>query len=283
MHASIEPYGGVHSTWHLPDPAVKMRSQRQRIAVLFCLLVVSIVAFAGTTIIWHSPKKYDGRGCDVSTQPSRAVFFLVDQSDPFDENQLALLSTHMQRQTDGLRFGDLFSLLTLKRSTEGQPLTESFSQCRPLRGQDVSIWNDNPKKREQEYQTQFLTTLNTAREKTFVAGESKVSPLIEALHAMALGKAFEEGGRDRTLVLYTDGLQNSALASFFDRGYSYEKIVRRNSVYLSGLRRHFSGACVEMFVVTTRYPRQTSWPEFEAFWRDYWQAAGVECLAFKRI
>jgi hypothetical protein len=283
MHAPIEPYSDQYSVWHLPDPAVKIRSRRQRIAILLCLIVVSIVTFAGTTIIWHTPEEYDGRDCRVSTQPSGAVTFLIDQSDPFSEVELGLLSTHIQRRTDALRFGDLLSLLTLQRSAKGQPLTDNFSRCRPLRGHDVSIWIDNPTKREQAYQTRFLAPLNTAREKALIAGESQRSPLIEALHAIALGQAFEGGGRDRTLVLYTDGIQNSALASFFERGYSFKQIAQHNPVYLSGLRKHFSGACVEMILVTTKYPRQTSWPEFGAFWRDYWQAAGVECLTFNRI
>ncbi len=283
MHAPIEPYGSANSIWHLPDPEAKTRSRRQSVAIILCLVVVSVVSFAGTTIIWHTPTKYDEHGCVVSSQPSHAITFLVDQSDPFSKGQLGLLSTQVERQTDALVFGDLLSLLTLQRNSEGEPLTENFSRCRPLRGEDVSIWIDNPAKREQVYQTRFLEPLDSARTKTLIAGASNHSPLIEALHAIALGHVFENGGKDHTLVLYTDGLQHSDLVSFFNRGYSFGQLASSNSAYLSGLKKHFSGACVEMFVVTTKYPRQTHWQEFSTFWHDYWRAAGVECLTLKYI
>jgi len=268
--------------WNPPDPDAPLRRRRRRLTVAFNLAAISIVVIAGTAIAYPRTE-YDKRGCVVDRLPSRAVFHIIDQTDPFTEDQLALFSASVQHHKEMLDAGDLFSLFSLQRNADGRPLTENFNRCRPLRGNDVCIWIDNPEKREKAYQAQFVEPLKSALELALKSGKSDTTPLLEALHAIAQDPAFENGGQGRTIVLYTDGLQKSKLASFFKPGYSYEELEQQKTVYLSGLYERFAGACVEMYITSYNYRQQTHWPEIETFWKDYWKATGVNCLTFKRI
>ena len=273
----------VQGTGYTPNTEATQRRRHHRLALTLGLATASIVAIAGTTIVLSPHKEYDERGCEVGVRPPHAITFLVDQSDAFSNDQLALVKGDVQRRAETVNTADLFSLFTLQRNGDIEPQTEIFRRCRPLRGSDVSFWIDHPGKREEEYLAKFAKPLKSALERAMAPNVADTSLLLEALYSIAQGPSFEGGGQGRTLMFYTDGLQNSNLVSFFNTGYSYEQLAEQHSVFLSGLRERFNGACVEMYVVSSKYRRQTHWSGFEKFWRDYWKAAGVGCLTFEYI
>jgi len=283
MATTFRPPATNHGAWQLPDPDARARRRQRRLTILLAATTATIIAAAALAIGFAGSTDTDARGCPVGARPARALEFLIDQSDPFSIKQLALVTDQVRPRAEDLGIGDLLSLLVLEPREDGKPLTEAFSRCRPPRGRDVSIWIAQPADREREYVAQFATPLKTALGRALTPGEAATSPLIEAMYAIAQRPAFDGGGDGRTLVLFSDGLQHTALASFFTRGYSFAQLAERESVYLTGLRERFAGACVEMFLVSTHYPRQTAWPELESFWRAYWDAAGVQCLTIKRI
>lgn len=274
----------LQASWQLRDPGIEASRRRQRWAALFGTLSFLFAAVAVGALIAHGlGHGSDARGCSEDGQPTHAVVSIIDQSDPFSSNQRALVKSELHRHVRDLGVGSLVTLHKLQRNEDGQPLTEMFNRCKPINGNAVNAMIDNPRLRERAYREQFAEPLQAALKSALVPGEANKSPLIEALQIIARRPVFDAGGQGRTLVLFSDGLQHTDLVSFFKRGYRYEELEQRNSVYLADLQERFSGMCVDMFVVSSKYPRQTAWPEFEAFWRNYWRAAGVNCLTFKRI
>lgn len=271
------------STWQIPDPETGLRRRQHRLAIFYGLATFAIATVAAVGVTTSPSHKFDVRGCLAGKSLPQAIEFLIDQSDPFSSPQLALFTNEVRYRARDLDVGNLLSLFKLEPNQNGQPLTETFSRCRSPEGKDVSQMTDNRDFRDRDYREQFAIPLEDAVNSAIVPSKANNSPLIEALYLIAQRPSFDNGGQGHTLVYFGDGLQHTDLASFFKRGYGFERLSQRNSVYLSGLRERFQGACVEMNIVSSKYPRQTAWPEFETFWRDYWKAAGVECLKIKRI
>ena len=273
------------STWQIPDPEDGLRRRQRRLAIFYGWATFTFVVTAAIGVGFPTAPIYefDAYGCFTEKSPAQAVEFLIDQSDPFSSAQLALFTNKVRHYARDLAVGNLLSLFKLEPNQNGQPLTETFSRCRPPEGKDVSRMTDNRDFRDNDYREQFAIPLEDALNSVIVPSKANNSPLLESLYLISQRPSFDNGGQGRTLVYFGDGLQHTSLATFFKRGYGFERLSQRNSVYLSGLHERFQGACVEMNIVSSKYPRQTAWPEFETFWRDYWQAAGVDCLKIKRI
>lgn len=278
------------SAWQLPDPDAGLQRRQHRLALFFGLTTFAIAAVAAVGVSIAPSNDFDARGCMAGAQPAQAVEFLIDQSDPFPIDVLALAAAEVHRHFKQIGIGDIFSLLLLgqregevvQSNSSRRYIDETFSRCRPPRGNEVSKWFDNRKKREQAYQEQFKIPFDLGLDRVIESKKADTSPLIETLHTIAGRTAYDGGGQGRTLVWFTDGLQNTELASFYTGSYRFEQFSTNNSAYLSGLHKRFAGMCVEMFIVSSKYPHQMAWPEIEAFWRDYWAAAGVTCLTIKK-
>ncbi len=281
---TLQPERSVYSSFDsIPNSESTLLRSRNRLGWLLGLGTFITAAAAATVITINQPIKFDNRGCYMNSRPEQAIEILIDQSDPFSDGTLAFVSSEVRRFVSNLGIGDLLSLIKLETSSDHLPIVESFSGCRPSMGKDVDWLTDNPEMRDREFSKIFESPLETAKGDFLQAGAATTSPLIEALYTISQRPAFVSGGRGRTLVIFSDGLQNTDLMSFFKRGYTFDDLVANNSVYLTGLHKYFSGACVEMNIIATKYARQTTRPEFESFWRTYWAAAGVECFEMKQI
>ncbi len=176
---TIDHHGtNIDTVWALPDTERSTRRHQHWLAAVFGIITTLIVIAALYYLITCQNTDTDENGCLVDTEPSNVVEFFIDQSDPFPANVGNLIKDEVRRHTRQLGIGDMISLSRLDANSPTWKVSQEFGNCRPKRGEDVTIWTGNPEEQEKIYQRNFIAPLLAALDTALEPINADQSPLI---------------------------------------------------------------------------------------------------------
>lgn len=236
------------------------------------LMVLAFLILAGVVAVFAvlQPKPVNEFGCRRDGVVAQHTVVLIDQSDPFAEQDVRWAQKVISDESRRLgKYGRL-TLVGLRSETPYEP-EEVFSRCSP--GVRSNGWTDNPRMIEDTFLEAFSDPLAFETETLLAQIEQPSSPLVEALIGIADRSDFSSSIRDRRVVLVSDLIQNSPELSHLRTG-----AVDFSSVEDSRFdteKPKLDGVQVVVRVVprrTYRFPKE----DLVDFWVQMFEASGAE-------
>jgi len=226
---------------------------------------------------------------DDPPRPLRRCEVVVDVTDPLPRSAHALLAEDVSRISTSLAIGDQLAISTIvsefpvpiivSRDARApakpsgvippeavQPLHRLFAGPRPQKDTETGRLFDNPKLRQHDFAA-WQDGFNTAvRQIEAVSTGSRSSPILEALWILAADNEFSRA-QVREVYLYSDLIQSSRTADFFNRKAKPSFDAVRTSAFLGGVDA-FRGAKLTVCHLKGLNAKFQS-PEVVAFWKQY--------------
>lgn len=206
--------------------------------------------------------------CRIDRKDPAHTILLIDQSDPFTENDLGWVQEFVDAEARGLpRYGRL-TVMTPNASDPYDPRVV-FSSCSPGSADDANPILSNPRMVEDTWRDTFFQPLSSQINTTLKSKRQPASPLSEALFAAADRADFQRSAADRRIVLVSDLMQHSSEYSFYKSGANYDAFEETKLA-------DFTPAMSNVEVVARIVPRREydlPLGEVKAFWRAYFRAA----------
>lgn len=210
-------------------------------------------------------------GCRMDRKDPAHTVLLIDQSDPFNPNDLGWVYEFVDAEARSLpKYGRL-TVMTPNAENPYDPKV-IFVACSPGSAAEANPIFSNPKMIEQTWQTDFYEPLIAEVEKALLDTRQPSSPLSEAIYSIADRADFQEGKGRRRVVLVSDLMQHSEGFSFYRVGADYD-------AYLGSKLAETSPKMNKVEVVARIVPRQIydlPMADVKAFWRAYFSEAGAE-------
>jgi hypothetical protein len=272
----LDSFTSVPRSALTPGFAVADTSGRGHALLATLILVATLAAFVA--LAW--PREQH-TVCGPEATPGAAVVWLIDATDPLSDAQLGWVTGEIRRSAEHLPTGGHLSILQLDPKGADGVLGTVLETCKPNDGSHASAWTENARLLAAQFQQGFLEPLQEVLPELHESPTAETSPLLEALHAIALRLAVADPGSRRELIIVSDMLQHSSLLSHFRGGYSFTALAQGASIYLTrldGLR----GANVTIYQIRDHYPQRLT-AEHRRFWDEYFSVAGVETLTVKTL
>jgi len=234
---------------------------------VMALAVFSLFAVAA----FNSPPALDGQtACRMDRKDPAHTIVLIDQSDPFNPNDLNWVHEFVDTEARSLpKYGRL-TVLTPNASDPFNPSTV-FSQCSPGSVEDANPIFQNPRMIDDTWRDTFYKPLVTEVEAVLVDTRQPSSPLSEAVYAIADRADFQKARKHRRVVLVSDLMQHSAEFSFYKTGADY--IAFKESRLGDQIPDMSDVEVVARIVPRQNYDLPLS--DVKAFWRSYFETAGA--------
>ena len=153
----------------------------------------------------------------MDRQDPAHTIILIDQSDPFSENDLAWVDELIDNEARTLpRFGRLTVVLP-NSATPFDPTT-LYSHCSPGSVEDANPILQNPRMIDDTWREQFYLPLTSTVGETLKTTSQPSSPLFEALYSVGDRADFQSNRKNRRLVIVSDLMQHSDGFSFYRYG-----------------------------------------------------------------
>ena len=209
--------------------------------------------------------------CRMDRKDPAHTIILVDQSDPFNPNDLDWVYEFVDAEARSLpKYGRL-TVMTPNAESPYDPKVV-YVACSPGSAADANPLFQNPKMIEQTWQNDFYEPLIAKVEETLLDKRQPSSPLSEAIYSIADRADFQEGEGHRRIVLVSDLMQHSDGFSFYKTGADYD-------AYLDSKLAETKPQMEGVEVVARVVPRQIydlPISDVKSFWRAYFAEAGAE-------
>lgn len=220
---------------------------------------------------FNSPPALDTQtACRMDRKDPAHTIILIDQSDPFAENDLGWVREFVDSEARSLpKYGRL-TVLTPNAATPYSPQLV-FSNCSPGSVEDANPIFQNPRMIDDTWRDTFYQPLVEQVETAMGTTRQPSSPLSEAVFALADRADFQRAHKNRRVVLVSDLMQHSADFSFYRTGADYGAFKETR---LGTEIPDMSGVDVVARIV----PRQEydlPLNDVKAFWRTYFDTAGA--------
>ncbi len=236
-------------------------------------IAVMVVGVFGLFAVaaFNSPPALDTEtACRMDRKDPAHTIVLIDQSDPFNPNDLSWVYEFVDGEARSLpKYGRL-TVLTPNASDPYNP-SAVFSFCSPGSVEDANPIFQNPRMIDDTWRDTFYKPLISRVEATLTDTRQPSSPLSEAMYAVADRADFQQARGQRRLVLVSDLMQHSDTFSFYKAGADYtafkatrlgEQVPDMNGIEV-----------VARIVPRQRYDLPLS--DVKAFWRSYFETAGA--------
>ena len=220
---------------------------------------------------FNSPPALEGEtACRMDRKDPAHTIILIDQSDPFNPNDLDWVREFVDAEARSLpKYGRL-TVVTPNAATPYSPATV-FSHCSPGSVEDANPFFENPRMIDDTWRDTFYTPLVGEVEQALTDTRQPASPLSEAIYAVADRADFQPSHGKRRVVLVSDLMQHSADFSFYKTGADYTAFKDTR------LGREVPNMA-EIDVVARIVPRQEydlPIADVKGFWRSYFDEAGA--------
>jgi hypothetical protein len=233
-------------------------------------MLSSVVALFSVAAFNQPPAVHAATGCRVDGVVPAHVVLLIDQSDPFQPNDLGWVQELADEEARAL---PKYGRLTVMTPSAADPFAPGvlFSACSPGSAIDANPLFQNPRMIEQDWQSKLMKPLLTTLEKVMEEKVQPASPLSEALYAIADRADFQESAGARRLIVISDLMQHSEAYSFYRTGADYD-------AYLGSRLAETAPRLEDVNVVARVVPRQIydlPLSDVKGFWRTYFADAGA--------
>ena len=193
----------------------RRRARLRNLAIFNFALVALIIG----GLIWaystFKPEEYDPDTLcllDGETPPHTAI--VIDKTDEYSSDEADMIAAAIRRTRDRLEIGERLTIFELDARGEFDPRGR-FSLCNPGRGSQVNPLFNNPQMIEQRYFELFERPLESMLDDLVTPKEAPASPIMEAMARLAQTEAFSNRSPRRTMVIFSDMLQNSDIFSAY--------------------------------------------------------------------
>ena len=234
-------------------------------AMLACVFgVFALVAFN------QPPAVMAENNCRVDRKDPAHTILLIDQSDPFNPNDLDWVRELVNDEARALpKYGKL--TIMVPNATDPYNPKVLYASCSPGSAAAANPITQNPKMIEQDWQKKFYQPLVGTVEAALMEKEQPSSPLTEAIYTISDRADFQPQQAGRRVVLMSDLMQHSAGFSFYKKGADYD-------AYLESKLAETQPKLEGVDVVARIVPRQIydlPLADVKGFWRRYFDDAGA--------
>ncbi|MCB9960560.1 MAG: hypothetical protein H6846_00340 [Hyphomonas sp.] len=208
--------------------------------------------------------------CRLDRKDPAHTILLIDQSDPFNPNDLDWVRELVNEEARAL---PKYGKLTVMTPNAADPYNPKvlYDACSPGSASAANPIMQNPKMIEQAWQKKFYQPLADTVEHALLDTVQPSSPLSEAIYSIADRPDFQPQQDGRRVVLVSDLMQHSDSFSFYKVGADYDAYLESK---LAETKPNLHGVDVVARVV----PRQIydlPLAEVKGFWRAYFTDAGA--------
>jgi len=234
-------------------------------AMLACVFgVFALVAFN------QPPAVMAENNCRVDRKDPAHTILLIDQSDPFNPNDLDWVRELVNDEARALpKYGKL--TVMVPNATDPYNPKVLYASCSPGSAAAANPITQNPKMIEQDWQKKFYQPLVGTVEAALMEKEQPSSPLTEAIYTISDRADFQPQQAGRRVVLVSDLMQHSDGFSFYKKGPDYD-------AYLESKLAETQPKLEGVDVVARIVPRQIydlPLADVRGFWRRYFDDAGA--------
>lgn len=234
------------------------------------VMLVSVIGLFSVAAFNAAPALDPETECRADRKDPAHTVLLIDQSDPFSDNDLAWVDELIDAEARALpRFGRL-SVVLPNSAQPFEPMT-LYAHCSPGSIDDANPILQNPRMIDDTWREHFYAPLSETVSETLKTTSQPSSPLFEALYAVGDRADFQDNRENRRLVIVSDLMQHSDGFSFYREGAD---LVAYSDTSLARQVPGFDGVDVVARIV----PRQEyDLPigELKAFWRSYFDQTGA--------
>lgn len=234
------------------------------------VMLISVIGLFSVAAFNAAPALDPATECRADRKDPAHTVLLIDQSDPFSENDLAWVDELIDAEARALpRFGRL-SVVLPNSAQPFEPMT-LYAHCSPGSIDDANPILQNPRMIDDTWREHFYAPLSETVSETLKTTSQPSSPLFEALYAVGDRADFQDNRENRRLVIVSDLMQHSDSFSFYRKGAD---LAAYSETSLARQVPRFDGVDVVARIV----PRQEyDLPigELKAFWRSYFDQTGA--------
>lgn len=234
------------------------------------VMLISVIGLFSVAAFNAAPALDPATECRADRKDPAHTVLLIDQSDPFSENDLAWVDELIEAEARALpRFGRL-SVVLPNSAQPFEPMT-LYAHCSPGSIDDANPILQNPRMIDDTWREHFYAPLSETVSETLKTTSQPSSPLFEALYAVGDRADFQDNRENRRLVIVSDLMQHSDSFSFYRKGAD---LAAYSETSLARQVPRFDGVDVVARIV----PRQEyDLPigELKAFWRSYFDQTGA--------
>ena len=234
------------------------------------VMMLSVVGLFSVAAFNSAPALDPETECRMDRRDPAHTILLIDQSDPFSENDLAWVGELIDAEARSLpRFGRLTVVLP-NSETPFDPTT-LYAHCSPGSVDDANPILQNPRMIDDTWREHFYLPLSGKVDETLKTTSQPSSPLFEALYSIGDRADFQDNRNNRRLVIVSDLMQHSDGFSFYRSGAD---LAAYSDASLAQQVPQMDGVDVVARIV----PRQNydlPMGEVKAFWRAYFDRTGA--------
>ncbi|WP_143435552.1 hypothetical protein [Henriciella aquimarina] len=217
-----------------------------------------------------SPSVLPETGCRMDHKDPAHTVLLIDQSDPFNPNDLGWVNAFIDSEARTLpRFGRI--TVVTPNSEDPYDARIVYSHCSPGAAQDANPILQNPRMIEDTWRETFYEPMSKEVETALTDTRQPSSPLFEAVYSIADRADFQASRGDRRIILISDLMQHSDEFSFYRTGTDKAAFAETR---LADRVPDMEGVEIVARVV----PRQEydlPMSDVKRFWRDYFDRTGA--------
>ena len=233
-------------------------------------MLASVFGLFALAAFSASPALTPETGCRMDRKDPAHTVVMIDQSDPFNPNDLDWVSEFIDSEARTLpRFGRL--TVVTPNSADPYDARIVYSHCSPGSAEDANPLLQNPRMIEDTWRETFYEPLSDEIEKALMDTRQPSSPLFEAVYSIADRADFQASRGDRRIILISDLMQHSDEFSFYRAGTDQDAFSQTR---LADQVPAMGGVEIVARVV----PRQEydlPMSDVKQFWRDYFSQTGA--------
>lgn len=235
------------------------------------VMVLSVFGLFAVAAFNSPPPLEEETACRLDRKDPAHTIMLIDQSDPFNPNDLGWVYEFVDAEARGL---PKYGRLTVMTPNAADPYNPAmvFSQCTPGSADDANPLFQNPRMMDDTWRDTFYTPLSGAIEAALLDTRQPSSPLSEAIYAIADRADFQTSRGDRRVVLVSDLMQHSDGYSFYKTGADYEAFQGSRL----GEQMPDLGNVEVVARVVPRQEYDLPLADVKAFWHTYFNTAGAD-------
>jgi len=213
----------------------------------------------------------DTRLCDSKKPRAGVVAMLVDRTDSLTAGQRTRISNYVLRYCDSLPPNTLVAVFGIQDAAQGV-LASGFCNCKPDDGSRTSPIIGSPQQVHDEFVARFQKPLRDDLERAWPHSASPNSPIMESLRELATNPDFMDRARPRTILIFSDMIQNTPALSMFSGVPDWRALKQEQ---LAGLLCDLSGCRVSAFELERPRDAKLQDNALENWWMAYFENCGV--------
>jgi hypothetical protein len=241
---------------------------------LLWLAIIAVLVIAIGAVFYvrftNGPKPVDVSGCLKDGSIPAHTVVLIDQSDPFSQDQQRWVEKKLNDTARTLPAYGQASVVGLRAIPH--ELKEAYRGCSPGSPDAVNQAIANKDFIEFEWVRKFYEPMRAAANAVLVERTQSASPILEAIETIVERPDFTKDVPDRRIVIVSDMIQNSSNYSFFDHGTGWSTFRGRS---MAQSLPDLKGVTLEVHLVPRRnYAIPLS--RVKQFWTAYAEMTGAD-------